>query len=142
MSFADVAVIHLAATGFMAGLISTIHVVHYPLFGLVNEPYEPFQRAHMARITKLLLLPWGIETLSAVALVMLASPGSERVLSGLGLGLTVAIVGLTGALAAPLHGQLVESFHPGLHQRLMRVDAVRMALWLIRLGVALLLVGA
>lgn len=132
-SFDTIAVVHLAATGFMVGLIWTIHVVHYPLFSLVNEPYRPFQEAHMSRITGLLIVPWGAETLSAAALVMTADAGSQRSLSLVGLALVVAVVLVTGLGAAPIHGKLVDAYDEGLHSRLMRVDLVRALLWTARL---------
>lgn len=132
-SFDTIAVVHLAATGFMVGLIWTIHVVHYPLFSLVNEPYRPFQEAHMSRITALLVVPWGIECLSAAALVMTADAGSQRSLSLAGLALVVAVVVVTGLGAAPIHGKLVDAYDDTLHRRLMRVDLVRALLWTARL---------
>lgn len=132
-SFDTIAVVHLAATGFMVGLIWTIHVVHYPLFSLVNEPYRPFQEAHMSRITGLLIVPWGAETLSAAALVMTADAGSQRSLSLVGLALVVAVVLVTGLGAAPIHGKLVDAYDEALHSRLMRVDLVRALLWTARL---------
>lgn len=142
MSVELLAVIHLAATGFMAGLIWTIHVVHYPLFALVNEPYRPFQEAHMTRITGLLLVPWGVEVLSAGALVLAAPAGSARVLALVGGALVVVIVGLTGLGAAPIHGRLVERFDPDELGRLLRVDRLRVVAWTVRLGMAAALIGA
>ena len=95
--------------------------------------------AHMARITRLLVLPWGVETVTAIALVMLTT-GAERSLALLGLGLLVAVVLVTGLLAAPIHGRLVAHFDAGLHDRLLRVDLIRTVLWTGRGAVALLLV--
>ena len=136
MSFESLALVHLAATGFMAGLIWTIHVVHYPLFALVNDPYRPFQEAHMARITGLLVVPWGLEVLSAAGLLVVADAGSGRALAVTGVVLLVAIVALTGLGAAPIHGRLVDRFDADLHRRLLRVDRVRVGLWTARLGLA------
>ena len=121
----------------MVGLIWTIHVVHYPLFAFVPEPYEPFQAEHMRRITWLLVLPWGVEVLSALGLFLTADAGGERWWSLLGGALVVAIVGVTGLLAAPAHGRLLERFDADLHRRLMRVDLLRSILWTLRGGVAL-----
>ena len=132
-SFDKIAVIHLAATGFMVGLIWTIHVVHYPLFAYVNEPYQPFQEAHMSRITALLIVPWGIESLSAAALLATAASTQDRMLALVGLGLLALVVLVTGLGAAPIHGQLVESYDEAHHQKLMRVDLVRTLLWTVRL---------
>ena len=136
MTFERIALVHFAATGFMVGLIWTIHIVHYPLFALVNEPYRPFQEAHMSRITGLLVVPWGAETLASIALLLVAGAGLQRNLAIAGLVLLVVIVLVTGLGAAPIHGQLVDSFDADLHQRLMRVDLVRSLLWTVRLVLA------
>ncbi|MEM9563645.1 MAG: DUF1772 domain-containing protein [Actinomycetota bacterium] len=140
MSFALLAAVHLAATGFMVGLMWTIHVVHYPLFALVNEPYRPFQEAHMARISRLLVVPWGVEVVSAAVLVLAAPSGSDRLLALVGLALVGAVLAITAFGAAPLHGRLVERFDDDLHHRLLQVDLVRTLLWTARLGPALALV--
>lgn len=136
LSFETLAIVHLAATGFMVGLIWTIHVVHYPLFALVNEPYRPFQEAHMARITALLVLPWGIEVVSAALLILAAPRGSATTIAVLGVGLVGLLVAITGLGAAPIHGRLVEQFDADLHRRLLRVDRVRALLWTVRLAPA------
>jgi hypothetical protein len=137
MSFEQLSLVHLVATGFMVGLIWTIHAVHYPLFALVPEPYQPFQEAHMRRISWLLVAPWGIEVLSAAGLVVLAEQSDERALAVVGLGLVGAIVAVTGLLAAPAHGRLRERFDADQHDHLMRVDLIRTLLWSARGGVAL-----
>lgn len=137
VDFEQLALVHLIATGFMVGLIWTIHFVHYPLFAYVPEPYEPFQSEHMRRITLLLLVPWGVEVFSALGLALLADPGTERTLAFTGAALVVAIVAVTGLLAAPAHGRLLQRFDPEEHRSLMRIDLVRTLLWTARGVVAL-----
>lgn len=132
LDFEQLAVIHLLATGFMVGLIWTIHVVHYPLFALVPEPYEPFQAEHMRRITRLLFIPWGVEVFSALGLFLTARSDGERTWSLIGGGLVVLIVAVTGLLAAPAHGRLLERFDQTQHRTLMRVDLIRTLLWTAR----------
>lgn len=136
MTFDRIAVVHLAATGFMVGMIWTIHVVHYPLFSLVNEPYRPFQEAHMARISGLLAVPWGLEGVTTLALLLTAPAGQQRTLAVVGAALLAAVVLVTALGAAPIHGQLVDSFDAALHRRLLRVDLARTILWSGRLVVA------
>lgn len=138
--FEQLAVIHLAATGFMVGLIWTIHAVHYPLFAFVPEPYEPFQGEHMKRISRLLVIPWGIEVASALGLLLLADGGRQRSWSLVGGALVVAIVVVTGLLAAPAHGRLLERFDAAEHRSLMRIDLARTLLWTARGAVAIALV--
>ncbi len=96
------AIVHLAATAAMVGLIWTIHVVHYPLFMLVgSERYGEYQREHMRRITLLLLVPWGAEAATALALVATTS-GLTRWLALVGLLLLGLVVVVTGLGAAPI----------------------------------------
>ncbi len=129
---------HLAATGAMVGLMWTIHFVHYPLFGLVGaERYGEFQSEHMRRITGVLVVPWGAETLTAVGLVVAAPTDGLRALAVAGLVAVGAVLGLTGLLAAPAHGRLLDGFDEAVHRRLLAVDLVRTAVWTLRLGIAL-----
>ena len=95
----------------------------------------------MTRITGLLLVPWGVEVLSAGALVLAAPAGTARVVALLGVLLVVLIVGLTGLGAAPIHGRLVERFDEAELGRLLRVDRLRVLAWTARLVVAAALVG-
>ena len=139
VEFEQLALIHLLATGFMMGLIWTIHAVHYPLFAFVSEPYEPFQSEHMRRITLLLVVPWGAEVITALGLLLTADAGAQRTWSLVGGVLIVMIVAVTGLLAAPAHGRLLERFDAEEHRRLMRVDLLRTLLWTLRGGVALIL---
>ena len=128
---------HLAATGVMVGLMWTIHHVHYPLFRLVGpEHYPEFQQEHMQRISRVLLLPWGAEVVTAGALFVAAPDSELRVLAlfgGLGM---VAVVGITGLVAAPAHGRLTHGFDEPVHRRLLRADGARTAIWTLRLPLA------
>ena len=142
LDFEQLAVIHLLSTGFMVGLIWTIHVVHYPLFAFVPEPYEPFQSEHMRRITRLLVVPWGIEVSTALGLILTAGTASQQLWSLVGGALVVAIVAVTGLLAAPAHGRLLERFDEQEHRQLMRIDFVRTLLWTARGGVACIIAFA
>jgi len=135
--FEQLAILHLLATGFMVGLIWTIHAVHYPLFAFVPEPYEPFQSEHMSRIAKLLIVPWGIEVFTALGLFLTAKTDAQRTWSLVGGVLVVAIVAVTGLLAAPAHRRLLQCFDPEEHRHLMRVDLLRTLLWTARGGVAI-----
>ena len=139
IDFEQLAMVHLLATGCMVGLIWTIHAVHYPLFAFVPEPYAPFQAEHMRRISWLLVIPWGVEVVSAFGLVVLAEGGWNRLLAWIGGGLALAIVSVTGLLAAPAHGRLLERFDVDEHRSLMRIDLIRTLLWTARGGIALLI---
>ena len=127
------AIVHLGATWMMTGLIWTIHVVHYPLFDKVGAAtYEAFQTEHMRRISQLLLVPWGVEALTAIGLVIVAPTARLRVLALIGLALFGLVVLVTGLGAAPIHGRLVSGFDADEHRRLLQVDLVRTLLWTAR----------
>lgn len=132
MSLDEIVVVaHLVATAFMVGLIWTIHAVHYPLFALVGEPYRPYQDAHMQRITALLVVPWGVEVVSA-GWLLLAVDAVDLTWRLAGAALLGAILVVTAFGAAPRHGELLERFDADIHRRLMRIDALRTALWTLR----------
>lgn len=128
---------HLAATAAMVGLMWTVHFVHYPMFGMVaDDRYVRFQSDHMRRISWVLVVPWGVEVVTAGALVVSAPDQDLRNLAVLGLVGVAAVVGTTALLAAPAHGRLLDGFDDALHRRLLAVDAVRTAIWTLRLVVA------
>lgn len=124
---------HLASTLFMVGLIWTIHVVHYPLFAYVGEStYIAFQSEHVDRIGKLLLLPWLIEGLTLLAVLILAFLGDRRelrlpaFLNGAGMAIALLI---SGVWSAPAHGKLAKGFDADIHNRLMNANFVRTLAW-------------
>lgn len=124
----------------MVGLIWTIHVVHYPLFDKVGEAtYGAFQTEHMRRISQLLVVPWGVEALSALALVALAPTTRLRVVAIVGLVLFGLVLLITGLGAAPIHGRLVDGFDAAEHRRLLQVDLARTLVWTARGVVATVL---
>lgn len=134
-------VVHLVAAAVMAGIIWTIHVVHYPLFANVGEAaYPAYQSAHMSRITALLALPWLVEIGSAVGLLVMAPTAQLRVLAGIGLGLVGLILVVTAFGAAPIHGKLIDGFDADLHGRLLFWDLVRTLAWTARVGIGVALV--
>ncbi|MFM9133342.1 MAG: hypothetical protein ACKORY_11670 [Actinomycetota bacterium] len=131
-----VALVHLAATWFMVGLIWTIHTVHYPLFAEVGAAtYEAFQAAHVDRIGKLLLLPWLTEGTTLLFLLWFAFPGGRRdlrvpvAIGAVAMGLVLAI---SGFWSAPAHGELADGFDAAVHSRLMTATLVRTVAWTVR----------
>jgi hypothetical protein len=124
---------HLAATLFMVGLIWTIHVVHYPLFANVGEStYVTFQSEHVNRIGKLLFLPWLIEGITLLGVLILAFLGHRRdlrlpaFLNGFGMAIALLI---SGVWSAPAHGKLADGFDADIHNQLMNANLVRTLAW-------------
>lgn len=135
------AIAHLAATGAMAGISWMIQAVHYPLLRLVGaERYGEYQDSHMRRMTGLLVLPWGAETATALALAITAPTEELRALGQVGLACVGIVVILTVALAVPAHQRLLDGFDQTVHRRLLRADLARALTWTLRLVLAVAIV--
>jgi hypothetical protein len=117
----------------MVGLIWTIHVVHYPLFANVGEAtYVTFQSEHVNRIGKLLFLPWLIEGITLLGVLILAFLGTRRDLRLPaflnGFGMAIALI-ISGVWSAPAHGKLADGFDTDIHNQLMNANFVRTLAW-------------
>lgn len=136
MRLRPVAIIHVAATWFMVGMIWTIHLVHYPLFADVGpDSYVNFQAEHVERIGRLLLLPWLTEGASLLVLLwfVLAEKRREIAIPVLVSAVAMAVVlVISGFWSAPAHGDLADGFDAAVHDRLMAANLVRALAWSVR----------
>lgn len=133
--------LHAAATMAMVGLIWTVQVVHYPLFENVGaEAYPEYQSRHIDRIGAVLVVPWGLEGITIVALLVLAKERLMRTLAFAGAALMGLILLVTMIWAAPVHGELLDGFDPDQHDTLMWSNLIRTLLWTARGGVAMAMV--
>lgn len=130
------ALVHVVATWFMVGLIWTIHFVHYPLFAFVGEDtYVAFQAEHVERIGRILLVPWAIEGGCVAILLFLVMRGQHRRLALpviIGAVAMAVILGISGFLSAPAHGELADGFDAAVHSDLMLADLFRTLAWTLR----------
>ena len=126
------ALLHLASTWTMVGLIWLVQVVHYPLFAAVHPSAFPAYHArHMARTSWVVGPPMLLEL--ATALLVTLNPGMPRWLTWLGLGLLAVIWLSTAALQVPLHGELAaKGFNEGTIERLVRTNWIRTTAWTAR----------
>jgi len=126
-------VIHAAATMFMVGLIWTIHYVHYPLFAYVGEStYVSFQAEHVARIGRLLFVPWlteGITLLGILALAFLGGRKDWRVPAVINGAAMAVVLVISGFWSAPAHAKLANGFDKSVHDQLMTVNLIRTLAW-------------
>ena len=98
----------------MCGLIWTIQVVHYPIFDrIAADGFAEFSKVHAGRISAVLAVPWGLEVLTTLALVVSTPPGVAGWLPWSGLILTVGIIAITAVVSAPLHSRLGNGFDAG-----------------------------
>lgn len=133
--------VHLVATWFMVGLIWTIHVVHYPLFAYVGpDEYVAFQAEHVRRIGMVLLVPWAVEGICILALLVLSMRSKSRALllpALLGAAAMGVVLIMSGFFSAPAHGKLADGFDTSVHADLMRADLIRTIAWTIRGGISI-----
>ncbi len=126
------------STLWLAGMIWTVQVVHYPLFALVGEEsFAAYEAAHSTRISLLLLGPWAVQGI-ATGWVLLAPPaGVPRWLAVVGAVLAAATVLVTVLVSVPQHGALADGFDPEAHARLVTTNWWRTVAWTGHAGVAL-----
>ena len=128
-------VIHAASTLFMVGLIWTIHYVHYPLFAYVGEStYTSFQAEHVARIGKLLFVPWlteGITLLGILALAFLGGRKAWKVPAFINGAAMAVVLVISGFWSAPAHAKLADGFDKSILDQLMAANLVRTLAWTV-----------
>jgi hypothetical protein len=135
------AVVHLAATFIMIGIIWIVQLVHYPLFRLVGESsFKEYERSHCARISFIVVPVMLIELFAAGGLYLLvADPHRPYALSGL---LLLGVIwGATFAVHVPCHDRLGRGFDEATWRTLVRSNWLRTIAWTARGGVALTLLS-
>jgi hypothetical protein len=124
------ALIHLASTLFMTGLIWFVQVVHYPLLGVVGQDgFVRCQAFHLDRTTYVVGPPMLAELLSGLLLYWLT--GRDRLLL-----LSLLLLGIiwlsTAFLQVPRHNVLAQGFDSGAHEFLVRSNWIRTVAWSLR----------
>lgn len=114
----------LASTLPLVGLIWTIQVVHYPLFGAVGEPgFIGYHARHSTRISVVVIPLMLMELATTIGSVAVGS-GSWRGL------IPVVIVWVTTFLiSVPLPGRLGAGFDPRAHHALVVTNWIRTVAW-------------
>lgn len=118
------------STVWLAGMIWTVQVVHYPLFDMVGaDSFVAYEAAHSARISWLLLGPWAVQGV-ATGWVLLAPPtGVPTWLAVLGAVLAASTVVVTVLVSVPQHQVLAGGFDAEAHARLVVTNWLRTAAW-------------
>ena len=121
---------HLAATCALVGLIWTVQIVVYPLFGRVGRTaFEDWHQAYMRRIG------------CVVGPLMLVEAGTAGWLLWDGrrdpaFVASVALLALvwisTALVQVPLHRRLALGFEAAAHRRLVRTNWLRTLAWTLR----------
>jgi hypothetical protein len=128
-----IALLHAASTWFMAGLIWTMQLVHYP--ALEDAPPEAFARN--TRRTSVLVAPvMLVELVTAVLLAAVPSTG-RGAQAWIGAVLLLLIWASTALVQFPLHRRLARGRDEAAFARLRRTNWLRVALWSARGIIAL-----
>lgn len=125
-----VLVAQAAATVWLAGMIWTVQVVHYPLFALVGEDgFSAYAAAHTTRISLLLLGPWAVQGVTT-AWVLLSRPrGVPWWMVLAAAAAAAATVVVTVAVSVPQHDVLGDGFDAHAHARLVWTNWWRTLAW-------------
>lgn len=134
---------HAAATTSLAGLVWVVQVVVYPSFRLVGPTTAwPQVHAHHTRSTAaVVLLPWTVQGLSLVALLLRRPAGVPLPLLLLTGALAATTVVVTAASSVPLHRSLSHGYDHKVAGQLVAANWLRTAAWTAGAVCSLAMVG-
>ena len=125
-------VVHTAVTWFLAGLIWTVQLVHYPLMASVGSAaFGAYERAHMRRIGWIVVPAMLLEAVTGLALFLPAA-GVAPLPASIGAALLLVVWVSTALVQARCHERLAEGFDERVHRHLVRSNWVRTAAWTAR----------
>lgn len=138
----NVLLIHAVVTAFLAGLIWTIQIVHYPLFDHVDETrFGDFHTSHSTRIGVVVGPTMAIELVSATWLLVQRPLGVATWLTVSAFVVLGVVHATTVAASIPSHNRLTDGFEFDAHRRLVRTNWVRTIGWSIRAVLAAVMVA-
>ena len=130
-------IVHLVATGLMAGLIWFVQVVHYPLHGAVPEDgFVAYEREHVARTGRLVGPLMLVEAAAAAWLLVRPPEGVPASLPWTGAGLLAVLWLSTFLVQVPLHRRLERGPDAAVVRRLVVTNWLRTIAWSARFGIA------
>lgn len=133
-------IVHIAVTFYLLGLIWTVQIVQYPLFGRVGtENFITFAGLHAERITMIVMFPMFIELGTAILLLLSPPDNFPMPLLILGLVLLGVIWFSTVVLQIPLHNTLAEGYDEQAVQRLTTTNWIRTIAWTLRGAIMIVL---
>jgi hypothetical protein len=119
------------ATIFMTGLIWFVHVVHYALYPRIG-PTAWYERDHVSRTACVVAPVMTLEAITAVLLFPLRPAYVPEWSVWLGIALLAVIWLLSFLILVPQHFALVRSTEASEIHIVMKVNAIRTALWTAR----------
>lgn len=127
-----VLVAQTVATLWLAGMIWTVQVVHYPLFAQVGtDGFAAYQAAHSGRISLLLLGPWALQGVTTAWVLLRRPDGVPLWLVAVASVAAATTVLVTVLVSVPAHGVLGGGFDVASHARLVRTNWWRTAAWTV-----------
>jgi hypothetical protein len=136
-----VVVVHAASTLFLAGVIWTIQVVHYPLFARLGPAgFAAAMADHGRRISGVVMAPWALQGVTTVWLLVRPPVGVPTVLIWSAAVLAAVPVAVTLAASVPAHRELGNGFDPAVHARLLATNWLRTVAWTAHAAVAVAIV--
>lgn len=123
----------ITVTAMLTGLIWTIQVVHYPLFGWVgHSQFNHYHSLHGTRIGVIVVPLMLVEAVCSIMLVMVLPSGAAQSLAVVGLYLVAVIWLSTSLLQVPYHRALSRRFSKRTLRRLVASNWIRTGAWTLR----------
>jgi hypothetical protein len=134
-------VAHLVAVAALAGVGWVVQHVVYPAFRLVGTAeWARYHAGHMRAITRVVALPWLVQGVSTVALLIVPPAGGQLAAAVLAALALVAVV-VTVRTAVPAHGRLAAEPDPADLALLLRANLARTLAWTGSTGLAAMLLA-
>jgi hypothetical protein len=128
---------HAVSTVFLAGVIWTVQVVHYPLFARIGPAsFTAAMADHSRRITGIVLVPWALQGVTTAWLLARPPAGVSTLLLWSAAALAALPVVVTLVASVPAHRALGGGFDPRVHARLLATNWLRTAAWTAHAAVA------
>ncbi len=124
-----VLVAQAVSTLWLAGMIWTIQVVHYPLFELVGDDFVAYEAAHSSRISFLLLGPWAVQGVTTAWILLSRPAGVPSWMVLAAAVLAAATVLVTVLVSVPQHDVLRDGFDAAAHATLVGTNWWRTLAW-------------
>jgi len=129
---------HLVSTLLMVGMIWTVQLVHYPLMALVGaDRFVAYEASHAPRMAATVMLPWSVQGVTTVGLLVASPPGVSRGLVWAAAVAAAIPVAVTVLASVPAHARLSDGFDPAVHRRLVTTNWLRTAAWSTHGGIAI-----
>jgi hypothetical protein len=143
MTAAAILIANVLATGFMAGLIWFVQVVHYPLFAAVGSAeFAAYSRSHQSLTTLVVGPPMLLEATTAALLVAVRPASVPAWMAWTGVALVAVIWASTALLQVPAHGRLSSGFDAETGSLLVATNWIRTAAWSLRAVLACAMLAA